>query len=63
LTRILAPALGGLLIGEIGAWAVGAAGALIMGGVVLHAWRCLIANATQCWDDQREEEAVVPEAA
>jgi DHA1 family tetracycline resistance protein-like MFS transporter len=61
LTRIVAPAVGGFLIGEVGAWAVGAAGALIMTWVVFYAWRCLVANATQCWDDQTEDK-VAPEA-
>jgi DHA1 family tetracycline resistance protein-like MFS transporter len=65
LTQILAPIIGGLLIDEIGAWAVGAVGALIMGGVVLYAWRCLVVNATRCWDEEGPEEApeVAPEAA
>jgi DHA1 family tetracycline resistance protein-like MFS transporter len=62
LTRIIAPAVGGFLIGELGAWAVGAAGALIMSWVVFYAWRCLVVNATQCWDDQREDK-VAPGAA
>jgi DHA1 family tetracycline resistance protein-like MFS transporter len=62
LTRILAPAVGGFLIGELGAWAVGATGALIMSWVLLYAWRCLVANATQCWDDRVEDE-VAPEVA
>lgn len=62
LTQILAPIMGGFLIDEIGPWAVGTAGALIMAGVVFYAWRCLIADATQCWDDEVEEQ-VAPEAA
>jgi DHA1 family tetracycline resistance protein-like MFS transporter len=62
LTRILAPVLGGVLIGEVGAWAVGATGALVMSGVVFYAWRCLVANATQCWDVEAEDRAA-PEAA
>jgi DHA1 family tetracycline resistance protein-like MFS transporter len=62
LTQILAPIIGGFLIGELGPWAVGATGALIMAGVVFYAWRCLVADATQCWDE-REEDVKVPEAA
>jgi DHA1 family tetracycline resistance protein-like MFS transporter len=62
LTRILAPAIGGLLIGQVGAWSVGAAGALVMSGVVVYAWRCLVANATQCWDAEVEDK-VAPEVA
>ncbi len=54
LTRIIAPAIGGFLIDEIGPWALGASGALIMAWVVFYAWRCLVANATQCWDEQME---------
>jgi DHA1 family tetracycline resistance protein-like MFS transporter len=62
LTQILAPIIGGFLIDELGPWAVGATGALIMGGVVLYAWRCLVAKATRCWDEP-EEEARAPEPA
>jgi len=54
LTRILSPAIGGLLIEEFGAWAVGAGGALIMAWVVFYAWRCLILDAAACWDDQEQ---------
>ena len=61
LTRIVAPILGGFLIGQVGAWAVGAAGALIMGWVVFYAWRCLVANATVCWGEPSEDQ-VAPEA-
>jgi DHA1 family tetracycline resistance protein-like MFS transporter len=62
LTRIIAPAVGGFLIGELGPWAVGAAGALIMTWVVFYSWRCLVRDATQCWDDHTADE-VAPEAA
>jgi DHA1 family tetracycline resistance protein-like MFS transporter len=58
LTRILAPAIGGLLIGELGPWAVGAFGALIMTWVVAYAWRCLIASAETCWEDQERATSV-----
>jgi len=61
LTQILAPIVGGFLIDELGAWAVGASAALIMVGVVLYAWRCLVVNATQCWDEEGVE--VAPETA
>jgi DHA1 family tetracycline resistance protein-like MFS transporter len=60
LTRILAPAFGGFLLDELGAWALGASGALIMSWLVIYAWRCLIADARQCWDE--EEEIQVPQA-
>ncbi len=61
LTQILAPIIGGFLIDELGAWAVGAAAALTMAGVVLYAWRCLVVNATQCWDEEGQE--IVAETA
>jgi DHA1 family tetracycline resistance protein-like MFS transporter len=60
LTRILAPAVGGFLIEELGTWAVGAGGALIMAWVVFYAWRCLVVDAPTCWDDR---EQAVSEAA
>ncbi|MGD2145476.1 MAG: MFS transporter [Anaerolineae bacterium] len=60
-TRIVAPIAGGFLIGQVGPWAVGAVGALIMGWVVFYAWRCLVANATVCWDEPSEDQ-VAPEA-
>jgi DHA1 family tetracycline resistance protein-like MFS transporter len=44
LTRILAPIVGGFLIEELGPWAVGASGALIMGSVVYYTWRRLVAK-------------------
>ena len=54
LTRIVAPIIGGFLIGQLGPWAVGGAGALIMTGVVFYAWRCFVIDARQCWDDVEE---------
>jgi MFS family permease len=54
LTRILAPAMGGVLIEELGAWAVGGSGALIMTCVVFYAWRCLVADAVTCWEDPEQ---------
>jgi DHA1 family tetracycline resistance protein-like MFS transporter len=62
LTQILAPIIGGFFIDEIGPWAVGATGSTIMFVVVFYAWRCLVVNATQCWDEH-EEAAKVPEVA
>jgi DHA1 family tetracycline resistance protein-like MFS transporter len=55
LTQILAPIIGGFLIDELGPWAVGAGGALIMAGVVFYVWRCLVADATQCWEQDDPE--------
>jgi MFS transporter, DHA1 family, tetracycline resistance protein len=42
LTRVLAPSAGGVLLQQLGTWAPGIAGALIMVGVVGFAWRRLI---------------------
>ena len=61
LAQILSPLMGGILIDELGPWAIGATGALIMAGVCMYAWRCLVARATECWEDERQEMA--PETA
>jgi DHA1 family tetracycline resistance protein-like MFS transporter len=37
-TRIIAPTLGGFLLQQVGAWAPGAAGALIMTGLFVYVW-------------------------
>jgi MFS transporter, DHA1 family, tetracycline resistance protein len=37
-TRIIAPTLGGFLLQNVGAWAPGAAGALIMAGLFIYVW-------------------------
>lgn len=44
LTRVLAPMMGGVLLGQIGTWAPGLVGALLMLWVVFYVWRRLIAN-------------------
>ncbi|RME54087.1 MAG: MFS transporter [Caldilineae bacterium] len=44
LTRVLAPAAAGYLLGALGTWAPGAAGGLIMLGVVAYAWQRLVIN-------------------
>jgi DHA1 family tetracycline resistance protein-like MFS transporter len=43
-TRVVAPSLGGYLLGSIGTWAPGVASALIMAWVVSFTWRRLIVN-------------------
>jgi len=43
-TRVIAPSLGGYLLGSIGPWAPGVASAMIMAWVVSFTWRRLIAN-------------------
>jgi len=62
LTQILSPVIGGFLIGELGAWSVGAAGAIVMAGVVIYAGRRLVAKSTEYWDAPAEC-AEAPETA
>lgn len=44
LTRVIAPSMGGYLLGQLGAWAPGVLSALLMGWVVFFAWRRLLVN-------------------
>ncbi len=44
LTRVLAPTAGGLLLGQLGAWAPGVFGALLMVWVVSFTWRRIVIN-------------------
>jgi DHA1 family tetracycline resistance protein-like MFS transporter len=44
LTRVIGPAAGGFLLGALGSWAPGVAGAIIIAGVVVYVWRRLIVN-------------------
>jgi DHA1 family tetracycline resistance protein-like MFS transporter len=44
LTRVIAPSLGGFLLGSIGAWAPGAFVALVMTWVSSFAWRRIVVN-------------------
>ena len=37
-TRVIAPSLGGVLLGGLGTWAPGITGAVIMAGVVIYIW-------------------------
>ena len=41
LTRVLAPTLGGALLGAIGVWSPGAFGALLLTGLTIYIWRAL----------------------
>ena len=41
-TRVIAPTLGGLLLDNLGTWAPGIFGALVMGGLSPYVWRRLI---------------------
>ncbi len=40
-TRIIAPTLGGYLLQQVGTWAPGAAGAVIMAGLLVYVWTAL----------------------
>ncbi len=42
LTQVVAPVLGGFLLGQFGAWSLGVLGALLMGWVVTYAWRKIL---------------------
>ncbi|MBN1178417.1 MAG: MFS transporter, partial [Anaerolineae bacterium] len=44
LTRVIAPLAGGLLLGRLGAWSLGVAGALMMVWVTAYAWQKLIVS-------------------
>lgn len=44
LTRVLAPTVGGWLLGQFGAWAPGAFGAVLMLWVVSFTWRRIVVN-------------------
>ena len=44
LTRVIAPSLGGLLLGQIGPWAPGVLAAFLMGWVSTFIWRRLFVN-------------------
>jgi DHA1 family tetracycline resistance protein-like MFS transporter len=50
LTRVIAPSLGGLLLGSLGTWAPGVAGAVIMFGVIFLAWVTIFNQS----DDQQK---------
>ena len=43
-SRVIAPTLGGLLLGQVGPWAPGILSALIMGWLISFTYRRLIAN-------------------
>jgi MFS transporter, DHA1 family, tetracycline resistance protein len=42
LTRVFAPALGGVLLGSLGTWAPGLFGAIILLGLTVYAWRTIL---------------------
>ncbi len=45
-TRVIAPSLGGVLLGSLGTWAPGIVGALIMVGVVIYVWLKIMPEQT-----------------
>jgi DHA1 family tetracycline resistance protein-like MFS transporter len=44
MTRIIAPVLGGIMLGQLGTWAPGIFGSLLMGLVLFLVWNRLISN-------------------
>lgn len=44
MTRVLAPTAGGYLLGQIGTWAPGVFGTIIMGWIIFYVWRRLVVN-------------------
>ena len=44
LTRVIAPSLGGFLLGQVGTWAPGLLASLIMIWVGIYVWRRLFVN-------------------
>ena len=44
LTRVIAPSLGGLLLGRLGTWAPGILAAVLMGWVSTFIWRRMFVN-------------------
>ncbi len=42
LTRVIAPALGGVLLGSLGAWAPGVFGAMVLAGLSVYAWNTIL---------------------
>ena len=50
LTRVIAPSLGGLLLGSLGTWAPGVAGAILMFGVIILVWVTIFNQS----DDQQK---------
>jgi DHA1 family tetracycline resistance protein-like MFS transporter len=43
-TRVIAPSAGGFLLGQVGTWAPGLVGTLLMAWVTIFAWRKLVVN-------------------
>jgi len=44
LTRVIAPSIGGFLLGQLGTWAPGILSAVAMGWVMVYAWQRLVVN-------------------
>jgi DHA1 family tetracycline resistance protein-like MFS transporter len=41
-TRVIAPTLGGVLLDQLGPWAPGVFGGIVMGGLIPYVWRRII---------------------
>jgi DHA1 family tetracycline resistance protein-like MFS transporter len=53
-TRIIAPIAGGVLLQQLGTWAPGAFGALIMGGLLIYVWTALYGHdVVHQWQRER----------
>jgi len=55
LTRVIAPAIGGILLEQLGAWALGLFGALILAWVLFYVWRWLIVHPAPSLPGRGEE--------
>ena len=61
MTRVLAPSIGGLLLGYIGTWAPGLFGALLMTWVIVFVWRRLIVNPDPPLPAHESQQPISPE--
>jgi MFS transporter, DHA1 family, tetracycline resistance protein len=59
-TRIIAPTLGGFLLQQVGTWAPGAVGALIMAGLFIYVWYALYNHPVVYTLKQEKAFAAVP---
>ena len=65
LSRVIAPSVGGWLLGAVGEWAPGALGAALLAGLTVFAWRSLIIHpapslAPSVWLGQEEPMDLAP---
>ena len=57
ITRVVAPVVGGFLLGNLGSWALGVAGSIIMIWVTTYVWRRLVENPEPPLPDRKADEA------